>query len=181
MLGIDLKSDVIHWCQSVAAELSYTGMTFVCDNVSNTPSNITPHMVISLHACDVATDIVIDRAIELGAKIILSTPCCHKYLNDKLNAPSLSFVSEHPHLKNKLCEALTDSIRLARLRAFGYNASALELTDPEDTPKNTLIRATLDEKLKDEELQKRKKQYENILDFVLGENKKDYLKEIKSK
>lgn len=181
MLGIDLKRDVISWCQSVARELSYTGMKFVCDDVTNTPSGVTPDMVISLHACDIATDIVIDRAISLGAKIILSTPCCHRYLNDKINSPALDFVIEHPHIKNKLCEALTDSIRLARMNASGYKVSALELTDPEDTPKNTLLRATLEEKFDKTEQKKRQERYESILDYVLGENKKNYLNEIKSK
>lgn len=181
MLGIDLKRDVISWCQSVANELGYTGMKFVFDNVSNTPTDVRPDMVISLHACDIATDIVIDRAIELGAKIILSTPCCHKYLNDKISSSALSFVTEYAHLKNKLCEALTDSIRLARLSAAGYKTAALELTDPEDTPKNTLLRATLENNISEDELTERRKRYENILDFVLGDNKKDYLKEIKSK
>lgn len=181
MLGIDLKRDVISWCQSVANELGYTGMKFVFDNVSNAPTDVRPDMVISLHACDIATDIVIDRAIELGAKIILSTPCCHKYLNDKISSSALSFVTEYAHLKNKLCEALTDSIRLARLSAAGYKTAALELTNPEDTPKNTLLRATLENNISEDELTERRKRYENILDFVLGDNKKDYLKEIKSK
>lgn len=179
MLGIDLKRDVINWCASVANELSYSGMKFVCDDVTNTPKDTVPDMVISLHACDVATDIVIDRAISLGAGIILSTPCCHRYLNDKINSPALTFVSEHPHLRNKLCEALTDSIRLARMSAAGYKVSALELTDPDDTPKNTLLRATLEEKLSQEELKNRQLRYEEILGYVLGESSKNYLKEIK--
>ena len=181
MLGIDLKRDVINWCQSVAEELSYEGMRFVSDDVTNTPTGITPDMVISLHACDIATDIVIDKAISLGAKIILSTPCCHRYLNDKINNAALGFVIEHPHIKNKLCEALTDSIRLARMSAAGYKATALELTDPEDTPKNTLLRATLEESLDEKERINRLERYESILDYVLAENKKIYLNEIKSK
>ena len=181
MLGIDLKRDVIAWCQSVANELGYTGMKFIFDDITNTPKDVHPDMVISLHACDIATDIVIDTAIELGAKIILSTPCCHKYLNDKINSPALSFVTEHPHLKNKLCEALTDSIRLARMSAAGYKVSALELTDPEDTPKNTLLRAVREAAVNKSELEKRHVKYESILDLVLSDNRKDYLNEIKSK
>ncbi len=181
MLGIDLKRDVIAWCQSVASELSYTGMQFVCDDITNTPKDVIPDMVISLHACDVATDIVIDRAISLGAKIILSTPCCHRYLNDKIKNSELDFVTEYAHIRNKLCEALTDSIRLARMRAAGYKVSALELTDPENTPKNTLLRATLEENLSEKELGERQRRYEGILEYVLGDNRKSYLSEIKSK
>ena len=178
MLGIDLKRDVISWCDALAKELSFGGMHFVYDDVKNTPKNIKPDLVISLHACDIATDIVINSAIELGAGFILSTPCCHRYLNDKLNMPSLSFVSRYPHLKNKLCEALTDGIRVARLRAAGYKTTALELTDPENTPKNTLIKAELDTRISADELLKRKAEYDAILTLALGDGKEDYLKEI---
>jgi SAM-dependent methyltransferase len=177
MLGIDLKRDVISWCDSLKNELSFDGMRFVCDDITNTPRDTAPDMVISLHACDIATDIVINSAIELGAKIILSTPCCHKYLNDKINAPELKFVTDYPHLRNKLCEAITDAIRVARLKAHGYSVSALELTDPENTPKNTLILALLNKA--DGDYSDKISEYEKILSFVLGQGAKDYLSEIK--
>ena len=141
MLGIDLKRDVILWCERLAFDLGFSGMRFMVDDVTKTPSDTTPHMVISLHACDIATDIVVNTAIRLGAKIILSTPCCHRYLNDKIKASELEFITRYPHLRNKLCEAITDAIRAARLEASGYTVSVMELTDPDDTPKNTLIRA----------------------------------------
>ena len=141
MLGIDLKRDVISWCDALAKELNYTGICFICDDISNPPTDNNPDMVISLHACDIATDIVLDAAIRLGAKIILSTPCCHRYINDKIDKGFLSFVTEYPHLRGKLGELLTDAIRAERLKANGYSVSVLELTDPENTPKNTLIRA----------------------------------------
>ncbi len=174
LVGIDLKRDVIDWCSSLARELGYVGMTFVYDDVKNTPKDITPDMVISLHACDVATDIVINSAISLGARVVLSTPCCHRYLNDKIEAKELSFVTRFPQLKNKLCEAITDAIRLARLEAAGYTVSALELTDPDDTPKNTLLRAV---RIGDEN-KKATDEYERILNFVLGERKDGYLEGI---
>ena len=172
MLGIDLKRDVIRWCSELASSLGYSGMSFVCDDVKNTPTERAPDMVISLHACDVATDIVINRAIELGARVILSTPCCHRYLNDKINAEVLEFVTRFPHLRNKLCEAITDSIRLARLEANGYKVSAPELTDPDDTPKNTLIRAVKHGGGCDAT----RKKYEEILRFVLGDEHESYLR-----
>jgi len=178
MLGIDLKRNVIEWCNATARTLGYNGMQFICDDVTNTPTDKAPDMVISLHACDIATDIVINRAIELSAKVILSTPCCHKYLNDKITNKSLSFVTDYPHLRNKLCEALTDAIRLARMRANGYKVSALELTDPENTPKNTLLRA-VKERLDKSALKERQDCYEDILKLVLGNEKDEYLKEIR--
>ena len=179
LIGIDLKRDVIAWCSSLAESLGFHGMSFIYDDVKNTPRGEVPDMVISLHACDVATDVVLNRAIELGAPVILSTPCCHRYLNGKIKADALSFVTDYGHLRGKLCEALTDGIRLARLEAHGYKVSAVELTDPEDTPKNTLLRAILKKNVKESELEGAKKRYDEIIEFLLGEEKNNYLKEIR--
>lgn len=180
MLGADLKRDVILWCEGLARELGYVGMRFEVADILTLPLTETPNMVISLHACDIATDIVLDTAIRLGAGVILSTPCCHRYLNGKVATKELAFVTEYPHIANKLCEALTDSIRLARLRANGYSVSALELTDPENTPKNTLIRAIKRERFSDEERTRATLEYESILHYVLGEGAEYYLNEIKN-
>ena len=174
MLGIDLKRDVILWCERLALELGFSGMKFMVEDVTKTPSDVTPDMVISLHACDIATDIVINTAARLGARVILSTPCCHRYLNDKVAAPGLDFVTRYPHLKNKLCEALTDAIRAARLEALGYAVSVMELTDPDDTPKNTLIRAIK----KNSVAKNSEENYDKILSLVLGDGKENYLKGI---
>ena len=177
MLGIDLKSDVIKWCSALALEMGFVGMRFICDDVRNTPKGVTPDMVISLHACDIATDIVLDTAASLGARVILSTPCCHRYLNGKVTARELSFVTENAHISNKLSEALTDSLRVLRLRSLGYSVVATELTDPDDTPKNTLIKA-IRASLPESEKEKRKLEYEGALKFLLGDKWGEYLKEI---
>jgi hypothetical protein len=137
----------------------------------NVPKNETVHLVISLHACDIATDAVIADAIELGAKVILSTPCCHRNLSCKINARELSFVTEFPKLSEKLCEALTDGLRLALLRSEGYDVMATELTDPENTPKNTLLRAVYNGKRSDDA----RREYNEILKFLMGDNHEDYL------
>ena len=173
MLGIDLKRDVILWCEKLALELGFSGMKFMVEDVTKTPADKQPDMVISLHACDIATDIVINTAIRLGAKVILSTPCCHRYLNDKVAASGFEFVTKYPHLRNKLCEALTDAIRAARLESEGYAVSVMELTDPDDTPKNTLIRA-----IKKNGAKHNKENYDKILTTVLGDGKENYLKGI---
>jgi hypothetical protein len=152
-------------------------MKFMVEDVTKTPKDVTPDMVISLHACDIATDIVINTAISLGAKVILSTPCCHRYLNDKINASELEFVTKYPHLRNKLCEAITDAIRAARLESSNYSVSVMELTDPDDTPKNTLIRA-IKKKSGDRYTDKSKANYDQLLSYVLGEGKDNYLKGI---
>ena len=180
LYGADLKRDVIIWCDSLAKELGYVGMRFEVGDISKIVPSERPDMVISLHACDIATDIVLDTAVRLGAEIILSTPCCHRYLNDKVAAKELSFITDYPHISGKLCEAITDALRLARLRAGGYNVSALELTDPENTPKNTLIKAIKNGRMSEEEKQRAREEYDAILSFVLGAGAKDYLKEIKN-
>ncbi len=180
MLGIDLKRDVILWCEGLARSLGFDGMSFIHGDIkTSTPTGVSPDMVISLHACDVATDIVLDHATALGAGIILSTPCCHRYINGKITQPALSFVTDYPKLSGKLGEVLTDAIRLARLSAAGYAVTAIELVDPDDTPKNTLLRAIKEGGLSDGELSRRRQRYDDILAFVLGEGKENYLKEIK--
>ena len=177
LLGVDLKRDVIAWCDSTARALGYTGMKFLYDDIANVPKDTAVDMVISLHACDTATDIVLSCAAELGAKVILSTPCCHRYLNNKISAKELSFVTKHPQLSGKLCEAITDAIRLSRLECYGYTVMAKELTDPDDTPKNTLITAVKGS-ADEEAIRLAKARYDAILNFVLGDRKSDYLKNI---
>ena len=100
-----------------------------------------PNLVISLHACDTATDIVLESAVRWNADVILSTPCCHHELNRTLACPELSFISAHSMLRQKFCDAATDALRLKKLDAEGYRTEALELVDPEETPKNILLRA----------------------------------------
>ncbi len=175
MLGIDLKRDVIEFCDGCAKDLSFFGMQFIVDDIKNAPTDVTPDMVISLHACDVATDLVLYHAVRLGAGVILSTPCCHRELSEKIKCESLSFVTKYPKLKGKLCEAITDALRLEYLGAYGYEVNATELTDPDDTPKNTLLRAYktggFDEK--------KYAEYHKLLKFILGENIDKYLDFIK--
>lgn len=173
ILGIDLKKDVMEFCNSKASELGFNGMHFITDDITNTPSDKTPDMVISLHACDVATDIVLDTAVRLGARVILSTPCCHRELSTKINAPELKFVTKYPKLKRSICDSLTDALRLARLEVFGYEVNATELVDPDDTPKNTLIRA-----VKRREKQSNTEEYTKLLEFLLGDGAVDYVGKI---
>ena len=141
MYGIDLKADVIEYCNKVANDLGFDNLKFFCDDITKYECEKKPDLVISLHACDIATDIVIDKAIAEGAKVILSTPCCHHELNHKIKCKDLSFVTEYSMLRQKLCDAATDALRLKRLEANNYSCVAVELIDPEETPKNILLRA----------------------------------------
>ena len=141
MSGVDLKPDVVAYCNEVAQKLGFDGLEFLCGDVNKYACDEHVHLVISLHACDVATDFVLSKATEWQSDVILSTPCCHHEMNHTLDCSALSFISQHSMLRQKLCDAATDALRLKRLEACGYSVSALELIDPEETPKNIMLRA----------------------------------------
>ena len=141
MVCVDLKESVIRECADIASALHYDGMHFLCQNIFDYQPEIPPHMVISLHACDTATDAVLEVAMRNQAKVVLSTPCCHHEMNRRLACPAVDFIGERPLLRQKFCDAATDALRLLRLEAMGYRTDATELIDPEDTPKNIMLRA----------------------------------------
>ena len=141
MTGVDLKPDVVAYCNEVAQKLGFDGLDFLCGDISKYDAGEKVHLVISLHACDTATDLVLAKAMEWHADVILSTPCCHHELNHMLNCEALSFIAEHSMLRQKLCDAATDALRLKLLESNGYSVAALELIDPEETPKNVMLRA----------------------------------------
>ncbi len=143
MVGVDMKAEVMADCERIARSLGMDGLSFVCADVAAYDLGTPVHMVISLHACDTATDLVLDKAIEWGAKVVLSTPCCHHDLFKRLNSSALDFIGEHSMLRQKLCDAATDALRLKRLESNGYEVAALELIDPEETPKNVMLRGVL--------------------------------------
>lgn len=141
MYGVDRKADVMDYCARVAKDLGFAGMSFYAMNIEDFAPENEPQLVISLHACDIATDIVLANAVRLGAEVILSTPCCHHEMMRQLDCPTLSFLEEHSILKQKFCDAATDALRAKRLEAEGYAVHVMELIDPEETPKNALIKA----------------------------------------
>ncbi len=174
MLGMDLKRDCMELCAETARALGFDGMCFKTGDIRRIPREKTPHLVLSLHACDTATDIVLHFAADVGARVILSTPCCQHDLLGRLKNDALSFVSAYPKLSGKLCEALTDALRLERLASLGYETSALELTDPDDTPKNTLLRAILPPHVDQAKKERAALGYKSALRFVLGTDAEDY-------
>ncbi len=169
MICVDLKADVIEYCSNLAKRIGFDSMEFVCGDIIAYEMKYKPHLVVSLHACDIATDIVLNKASDNGADVILSTPCCHHELNHKLNCPTLDFVARHSMLRQKMCDALTDSLRLLKLESCGYKVDALELIDPEDTPKNIMLRAIKKKKLDPKKQAELKKKYEQTRRFLLGE------------
>ena len=171
MVGVDMKAEVMAECDTIARHLGMEGLEFVCGDVTlyEFPEGAQVHMVISLHACDIATDIVLDKATEWGAKVVLSTPCCHHDLNRRLNSPALAFVAEHSILRQKLCDAATDALRLKKLEANGYDVTALELIDPEETPKNIMLRGIRKYNPDSSRCKKAAAEYAAAYEFLTGE------------
>lgn len=168
MSGVDLKPDVIAYCNDVCEMLGFDTLKFYCGDISAYSPGFAPSLVISLHACDTATDLVLQNAVKWGAEVILSTPCCHHELNHTINCPALSFVTEHSMLRQKLCDAATDALRLKLLEANGYAVDALELIDPEETPKNIMLRAVKKSNSDTPAARRAMEEYLAARDFLLG-------------
>ena len=169
MTGVDLKEDVIEFCNATARSLGFDGLEFLCGDVGKYHTDDKVHLVISLHACDIATDLVLSRALAFQADVILSTPCCHHAMAPMLCAPELAFITEHSMLRQKLCDAATDALRLKILEAHGYKTAALELIDPEETPKNILLRGIRKKNPDPAAMQAAREDAERIRAFLLGD------------
>lgn len=171
MTGVDLKADVIEYCSGVASRLGYDGLAFICGDINEFAPGTEPHLVVSLHACDVATDIVLRYATSHRAGVILSTPCCQRELSSKIDCRELEFVSKYPILRRKMCDALTDSLRLSFLASRGYTVEACELVDPDDTPKNILLRAVRIKNFDPDSARAKKlaEEFKNTAAFLLGD------------
>ena len=166
MYGVDLKEDVIAYCESVAKTLSCEGLHFLCRDITAFSLDQKVDMVVSLHACDIATDIVLDFAIRERARVILSTPCCHHEMMRQISCSSLSFITAHSMLKQKLCDAATDALRGLKLEASGYSVDMPELIDAEETPKNLMIRAVYSDRRNPANEIIAKKRYLAACDFL---------------
>lgn len=141
--GLDLKKEVIEECAGIARDLGYERLEFLVGDINEYEGESAVDMVVTLHACDVATDMALARAVRWGAKVILSVPCCQKELNRQLDAKPLDVMLQHGLIKERFASLATDSIRAELLGFVGYEAQLLEFIDMEHTPKNILIRAFL--------------------------------------
>ena len=143
--GVDLKEDVIKSCSDLAARLGVKNINFVCGDIAKY-SGKNPDIVITLHACDVATDYALAFAVERGAKAILSVPCCQKEINSQLGKSSNALFApllRHGIFRERFSALMTDAVRAQLLEARGYKVQVLEFIDMEGTPKNLMIRAVL--------------------------------------
>ena len=163
---VDLKKDVIEYCSSVSEKLNYEGLTFTAGDIREFEVKRTPDLTVSLHACDIATDIVLAKGIDSKSRVIMSTPCCHHEMMHQLKAKgkALDLLLEHSIIKQKFADSLTDALRCKVLEIHGYDVNALELIDPEETPKNVLIRAVKRDKISTERIEKLREEYRDICD-----------------
>lgn len=161
---VDLKQDVIAYCSDVAQKLGYAGLHFTAGDIRNFPIRRTPDLTVSLHACDIATDIVLAKGIDSGSRVILSTPCCHHEMMHQLkpNGNATDLLMEHSILKQKFADAATDALRCKILQINGYDVQALELIDPEETPKNVLIRGVKNKNTNPQKVKQYKQEYEAL-------------------
>ncbi|MBQ7372653.1 MAG: methyltransferase [Blautia sp.] len=141
IIGLDLKADVIESCRELAQSYGYDQLQFLRGDIAEYEGVSAVDMVVTLHACDTATDYALAKAVGWGAKVILSVPCCQHELNRQINNEMLSPVLKYGILKERMSALLTDGIRAGLLEGRGYDTQLLEFIDMEHTPKNLLIRA----------------------------------------
>ena len=139
--GLDLKEDVIRHCNELAVKYGYDKLEFLCGDIAYYDGCSQVDMVVTLHACDTATDYALAKAVGWGAKVILSVPCCQHELNKQIKNDLLSPVLHYGILKERMAALMTDGLRAQILEANGYRTQILEFIDMAHTPKNLLIRA----------------------------------------
>ena len=139
--GMDLKRDVIEHCNQVAEKYGYGGLHFLCGDIKDYQPDGGIDMVITLHACDTATDLALFHAIHWGARYIFSCPCCQHEINLQLKANAFTPISDYGILKERFAALATDAIRGKLLESQGYQVQILEFIDMAHSPKNLLIRA----------------------------------------
>lgn len=141
IIGLDLKKDVIRHCNELSQRYGYEKLKFLEGNIADYTGVDEVDMVVTLHACDTATDFALAKAVHWNAKVILSVPCCQHELNRQIKNEDLEPVLKYGLLKERISALVTDGLRAQYLEREGYEAQILEFIDMEHTPKNILIRA----------------------------------------
>ena len=141
IIDLDLKTDVIRKCNELAKKYQYDKLTFLEGNIADYTGAEEVDMVVTLHACDTATDFALAKAIGWNAKVILSVPCCQHELNRQMKNDVLSPIMNYGLLKERMAALVTDGLRAEYLKREGYDVQVLEFIDMEHTPKNILLRA----------------------------------------
>lgn len=141
VVGLDLKADVIEHCNLLASKLEYNNLKFLVGDIADYNELEKVDMVVTLHACDTATDAALEKAVRWDASVILSVPCCQHEVFNQVKSPLLDPLLSHGILKERFSALATDGVRAKLLDLMGYRTQLLEFIDMEHTPKNILIRA----------------------------------------
>lgn len=147
MTGLDLKEDVVAFCENLSRGLKFQGLSFLKGDINDYETKGDVDLVVTLHACDTATDAALEKAVLWGTSVILSVPCCQHELFSQVKNPILNPLLKHGILKERFASLVTDAVRAQILEILGYQTQILEFIDMEHTPKNLLIRAIKKEKL----------------------------------
>lgn len=148
IIGLDLKKDVIQYCNGLAGKYGYKKIQFLEGDIAEYEGVSKVDMVVTLHACDTATDYALAKAVGWKADVILSVPCCQHELNGQMENDILLPIMKYGLLKERMAALVTDGLRAQYLEQEGYDVQVLEFIDMEHTPKNILIRAVRNEKKK---------------------------------
>lgn len=140
IIGLDLKEDVIEHCNQLAKSYGYEKLVFLTGDIADYEGVSKVDMVVTLHACDTATDYALAKAIEWDAKVILSVPCCQHELNGQMHNDILAPIFKYGLIRERTAALVTDALRAGRLEEAGYQVQVMEFIDMEHTPKNILIR-----------------------------------------
>ena len=170
IVGLDLKKDVIEFCNKLAQKLNYENLEFLNGNIKDYDRAKEVDLVFSLHACNNATDYSLEKALSLNAKAILAVPCCHHEFFEKIQKNkdsefynTLKIMADNGVVLDKFATLATDSFRSLALELCGYKTKMIEFIDMEHTPKNILIRAV---KSKSSNLKEKLKEYNRLKDFL---------------
>ena len=161
IVGLDLKENVIKFCSDLAQKLNYDDLRFEQGDIKGFNQFSDVDMVISLHACNTATDEALAKAVNWGAKVILAVPCCQHEFLKKIKNEKMIPMMKYGIIKEKLASLLTDSVRANVLEIMGYRTQVLEFIDMEHTPKNVMIRAFFEDNTNIEKVVKQYKQFRN--------------------
>ena len=163
--GLDLKEDVIEKCNHLRDKYGYHGLHFEKGNIKDYTGTDQVDVVITLHACDTATDYALEKAVKWGADVILSVPCCQHELNRQIACEALGPVLKYGIIKERMSALITDALRAEKLEAYGYETQILEFIDMEHTPKNLMIRG-IKKQICEEDKKKKEKELLQIDEFL---------------